>query len=194
MPIPTLQQFTENLEHTDILIDTCFLIDSLVSIKEDPYSSPYAELIKLLRSQGNAFYTILPVEIEFLSGVDLLEYREQRNEFLVDLIEARLPIDKILLEKINEITMLYRKDGKSLSPTDFMLGAALMHYPNLRLLTRDHGDFPVKLFERERVIVLQHPRSGIDTYALFKYSESKGKEIMNQLLKIHEKKVSTTDS
>lgn len=196
MGIPALSQCLVNLEHAHLLVDTCFLIDASRSMEQDRENSPYVELLRLFDEQGNTLVTIFPVSLEYLKGSDVLHERRIKKGYYDSLIKTTLPVDATIVQHADSLTQLYRSSGKNLSPTDFLLGATLMRYgatSKFYLLTRDHGDFPLKIFDRERVLVLEHPNAGIDTYALFAYSATKIANIERQLLEIDKKNTTSSN-
>lgn len=190
MSIPTVAHCLAGLERAHILVDTCFLIDASKSLEAHGARSPYAEVVKVLNAQHNTLVSIFPVSLEFFKGSDLLQERRTKKRYYDDLIQTTLPVDPAVVRNAETLTQLYRTAGKSLSPTDFLLGGTLMKYglgSSFYLLTRDHGDFPLKIFNRDRVIVLAHEHAGVDAYGLFSYAPDKITAIEQQLLAIDKK-------
>lgn len=185
---PTLQSCLGELSHSHIIIDTNFLIDASISMVRVGEESPYREMIQELKSKNCVFVTFFPVELEFYKGSDLLRDRYRKEDFFRDTVDVLLPVDESLLSEARTMTMVYRSAGSRLSITDYVLAAGLMKYgkgsSNVLLLTKDHGDFPLSIFDRFSVIPLQHETAGVDLYALFTYSENKVMAIQKQLLKI----------
>jgi predicted nucleic acid-binding protein len=189
MPTPSITQCVEGINRANILLDTNFLIDSLRSINNNPEDSPYLEFITEIKEANNTLVSIPPVALEFLKGSNILSDRQVKKNFYDDLVAATLPLDNNVIENADLLTQLYRNKGKDISSTDFFVGGTAMKYfnSNFYLLTRDHDDFPVRIFDRERAIIFQHPKGGVDVYGLFKYSDKKGPGIQEELAKIAEK-------
>jgi|GEM_PF-6606894 len=189
MNIPSLDHCLDGLERSHILFDTNFLIDAIRSINREESHSPYIAFTKSLKEKEITRTTIQPVTLEFFKGTDLLIERRKKKETLDELIDVILPLDTQVFELSDELVQLYRTSGKNIDVTDFLIGATLMKYrtSNFYLLSRDHDDFPVKIFDRERVIVLQEPRGGVYSYGLFKFSSNKAEEIQNSLLEVDQR-------
>ncbi len=187
MSIPTIDQCIEGTERKHILLDTCFFCDCLLSVERN--EEEFIELVKKFKERNNILVTIYPVALEFFRGSDLLSDFRKKKKFYDNLIDTTLHIDQNILNEAYTLTMLYRNKSKDVSPTDLMLGATLKKYSHagILLLTRDHSDFPVKIFDRQAVIPMQHTNGGIDTFALFKYSTDKEAEIYKNLLRADKK-------
>jgi len=167
-------------------VDTCFIIDASLSTEQG--ETIYAELRRILQEENNHLLSVYPVALEYLKGTNLISEFQSKKAFLDDLVETWLPVDVTTIEKAYDLAQIYRRFGKDVSSTDFVLGATLARYPNTYLLTKDHDDFPVRIFDRVSVLPMQHKNGGVDTYGLFKYSEDKAGGISKELLKIHKKK------
>lgn len=177
MRAPTLEHCIEGLERSHVIFDANYLIDAFRSIGgTNGNSSPFLEFNELLKTHGITRSTIYPALIEvYKASSQLDEWRDKKN-ILDTLLDSTLPITEATLKGTDLMMQLYRSDGKRLSPTDFFLAGTLAQYhnnPNLYILTRDHDDFIMKVFDRERVIVLHEEKGGIYPYALIKYSAEK---------------------
>jgi hypothetical protein len=95
-----------------------------------------------------------------------------------------LPTDINIIENTQKLALIYRKFGKDISSTDFILGAALKKYVSsgVLLLTRDHGDFPIKIFDRDCIVPIESVESGVHTYLMLRYSLDKEYKIYEKLL------------
>jgi len=104
-------------------------------------------------------------------------------------VEATLPIEPQIIENAFLLVQAYRDKGKDVSATDFLLGATLMKYKhsNMFLFTKDHSDFINTLFDRTFYFITEHEYS-VQVYAFYKFSEIKYSKVMNNLLKIEERK------
>lgn len=186
MSFPNLDQCLVGIKNKHILIDTCFLIDSLRSVKEK--ECIFDNLISVLKKNNNILVSVFAVQLEFYKGVEIIaDYTDKKN-YYDSIIDYTLPTTPEDIKNAIKMTLLYRMQGKSVSSTDFLLAATLKKYKNnIFLLTNDHGDFPMKIFDRYSAIPLAKEFGNVITYGLFQYSEDKVLKIKNNLLKINRK-------
>lgn len=151
------------LKDKHILLDTNILIDSLT--KPRLFKSFFNEL----RENGVTITSIDPVAIEFLQGASDKKRYGEKKEILSQIIDAFIPINKDIFNNVYKLIEAYGIDGKGTDMTDFLLGAALVQYPErLFLFTKNTGDFPLSVFNLVSVINFPTIKS-IQTYGIYKY-------------------------
>ncbi|HLB32298.1 MAG TPA: PIN domain-containing protein [Patescibacteria group bacterium] len=188
MSTPEIEPCIADVDRKHILLDTCFIIECLRSNRNQ--ETVYNDFIVALNNRHNTLAITDPVRFEFFKGCDTLLDRREKEALLASLNTYTIPTDVRVIEKADKLVSLYRREGKDIQITDIFLGATLIRYPQLLLLTSNHNDFPVKIFDRKAVIPLQLERGGIDVYGLYGYSETKDTRIMATLLDIEEKRKS----
>ncbi len=77
-------------------------------------------------------------------------------------------VEKLLFDLIDE----YGGDLDGVSVTDLYLAASLKRYKNLYLLTRNHLDFPERIFSRELLYNFELPKN-VYTYSFYRYKSKK---------------------
>ncbi len=153
----------EFLTNGSILIDTCFLIDSGL------WSGRFASFIEILNEKKVAKLSISLVRSEFVMATSKTSY-DQKLRYFETLIDGLLPIDSSVELLTNDLIAEYSQDIKGVSPVDLYLGGMIKRYKLLYLLTKNHSDFPERLFTRKALINFELPKA-IWTYALYQYKE-----------------------
>lgn len=162
LPQDTLSVIKQN---THIFIDTCILLD-FASFKKD--KAEFLEKLSLFTKKGGVFVTIIPVAVEFLLG-STVEDLEVKKKYLNRLIEVILPIRSIKEEIIQQLIVEYGRYARgNVSYVDLCLGAAVKQFPNSLVLTRNHKDFPLKIFDCKAVFVV-HLNREARTYCFYGY-------------------------
>lgn len=155
MNIPT------SLNNSTILLDTNFFIDAFSKPKD------FGELISSLKSSNVVLVCSGIVKFEFTRSKNF-DVFQKKIKYFDNLVENLLPIDRKTEELIFEVMSEYQDAIIGVSVTDVILAAFLKRYRKLRLLTRDHGDFPTSVFKREEIFNIQSTRD-IKTYAVYSY-------------------------
>jgi predicted nucleic acid-binding protein len=138
-------------------------------------STEFGKFINQLRENRITLVTIDAVRFEFLKGAPNLQKYKEKEELIERIVDAYLPIQKDILDNADKLLQLYKEDGKSLSITDLLLGATLMHYKtNLFLLTKNTTDFPSNIFTLSTHINLLY-RKGLHVYGVYQYLNSNWK-------------------
>lgn len=184
---PTQKQCLQDIHSTEFIVDTTFLIDASKSLLFEKEASPYKEFLSLLVEKNIKLVTVQPVMTEFFKGANLLSDWRKKRDFFEEIIYWTLPLDPDIQTNIYRLTPLYRDKGSSVSFTDFTLGASSMKYRNAYILTRDHGDFTTKIFDRITVVPFQHNEGTVDLYGLFRASDMKIAKVQAELLEIDKK-------
>lgn len=177
-----LQRLRPNIQLKHLLVDTNFLIDV--------YKNPtvFEEILSFFLEEKIVLATIFPVVAEFLRGISILKDYRKKKEYLDSIIQITLPIGpKIQEDILRGIIPAYREKGGLLSITDFLLAGVLMYYKNspLILLTRNHRDFPTTIFDRIDVLPVEYEYE-IQTFGFYRFSDSKFKKVLEDLIKIDE--------
>jgi predicted nucleic acid-binding protein len=150
-----------SLNNSTVLLDTNFFIDA--------FSRPenFGELIFSLKKAGVALVSSSIVKFEFVRSKDQ-DVVQKKIRYFDELVENLLPIDRKTEDLIIEVMKEYKGFIIGVSPADIILAAFLKRYYKLRLLTRDHNDFPSSIFHREELFNIQLVRD-VKTYAVYSY-------------------------
>lgn len=95
----------------------------------------------------------------------------QKADYFAHIIEAVLPIDPEISKLIQPTIEEYSKDTDGLELTDIFLACFIKRYKSLYLLTRNHKDFPTRIFTRSNIFSIEDDRD-IRTYALYQYKQT----------------------
>ena len=165
--LPT--DFLEIIKDKGLLLDTNFFIDAFLNSVE------FGAFIKQLKDANVTLISLDVVKIEFLKGaVNTPKYKE-KQEYFEQIIQICLPLPKNIFDNAYKLLQLYKEDGKPLSITDLLLGAALINYQtNLFLLTKNTTDFPSNIFTLSTHINLLY-RKGLHVYGVYQYVNSNWK-------------------
>ena len=124
-----------------IVLDTNFLIDFYS--KEDRFAIYFDKL----RSKNNTIVTIDLVKTEFIrtKNKDVLE---KKVNFFNKVVEDLLPLDQETLKLIQPTMEKYGNDMDGMEIVDIYLACVIQRYSTVYLLTKNHSDFPCRLFDR----------------------------------------------
>jgi len=155
--------FFSNLKGVPLLLDTNVFIDAFLRPTE------FGKFMNQLRENRITLVTLDAVRMEFLKGAPNEQKYKEKKAFFEQMVDVYLPVRKDILDNADKLLQLYKEDGKSLSITDLLLGATLMHYKtNLFLLTKNTTDFPTNIFTLVTYVNLLY-RKGIHTYGVYQY-------------------------
>lgn len=152
-----------------ILIDTNFLIDSF----SDQIS--YLDFFKKIKEQNRTIVSIDLVKCEFIRSQNK-QIVENKVDYFNQFVETILPFDQKISQILQSIIEEYAEDGIGVSVVDFYLACFIKRYQKLYLLTRNHKDFPTRIFQRSCIFSIGL-RKDIKTYALYQYSPKEKKLI-----------------
>lgn len=151
------ERLCEKLGKARLLLDTSALIEA--SNVED-----FCSFLMRLSDNGLLLMTIPEVVDEFTrAAVDLRQY-ERYKTMLVDLgvvvwSDRVVDFEAVGLEKFFFVYNQAARDGKKLpSCTDYKLCQRLFLVDGLKLLSGNHRDIPVSIFDREDLITIDHGR------------------------------------
>ena len=158
--------------NSTILIDSNFLIDYFSS------ENKYLKFLTQVKRDNCTLVSIDLVKAEFIrtKHQDILK---QKAALFNQIIEAILPIDQSTINLIQPTIEEYGFDSEGVSVVDFYLACCLKRYKGLYLLTRNHKDFPVRIFSRSYLFSIELPKD-IRTYALYSY-KTESDEIIEEL-------------
>jgi hypothetical protein len=149
-----------SLKRSTVLVDACFFIDA--------YSKPeeFADFIHSLKAADVSLVSLVSVKIEFIRSKtrDVVQRKKAYYEQIIEMTLPTRDVDALVPEIVDE----YRQSTEGVSVTDFYLAACLKKYRRLLLLTRNHVDFPTKIFARSYIFPIETERD-IRTYALYEY-------------------------
>ena len=155
-------EWPQFLEHSTVLIDTIFFIDSFTSKNRKAYEV----FIKDLKDKSVALVSPSLVKFEFIRSrtIDVVKEKEKHFYHFVDLV---LPYDRRLEDLVLPAIEEYKQYMEGLPLTDLILATYLKRYVGLYLLTRDHADFPTSIFTREYIFNIKDFKEKI--YAIYSY-------------------------
>jgi predicted nucleic acid-binding protein len=148
-----------------ILVDTNFFIDLF------SHQTKYRELLSEFESKEIVLVSCDFVKCEFIRTKDKQKL-EEKTKLFNETISTLLPLDIKISELLVPIMAEYSTDLDGIELTDLFLGAFIKRYPGLYLLTRNHKDFPTRIFTRSHVFSIEHDRD-VKTYALYQYKKDK---------------------
>lgn len=166
MKIYNSTDFLDQCKNKTIFLDTNVLI-GLVSIP------PLEEFIISLKTQGNSLLTIPAVFFEFVRGADSISKFKKRSEIFDPsvLIDAIYPIERHF-EEMKEYILIFQKIAPKMSFSDFLLALCLAKFSDAYLLTENHLDFPVAIFDRKNVFTVDSDKQ-LRNYGLYQLSSEK---------------------
>ncbi len=163
MEIIVPPEFYSTVNNCHLLLDTNVFIDASIN------PTTFGVFFDQLRKQNVTLVTIDPVVLEFIKGSQNAEKYNQKLEYINSIIDTCLPLPKEVFELAKKLAEDYQEEGKSVSITDFLLGASLAHYPkNLLLISKNTNDFPTDIFHLKSHINLIK-RKSIQSYGVYTY-------------------------
>lgn len=159
----------KNSDFLSVTRDRHILLDTTVFI--DASSSPvkFANIFNELKGNGCVLVTLECVLTEFIKGGSDEKKLAEKRQYVEDIVDAFLPITREVTQNATKLAELYKEDGKKVSVTDFFLGAVIMQYKKMLLMTCNITDFPTNIFNLETFITLVH-RKAIETCGLYSFS------------------------
>lgn len=160
-------------EYSWILIDTNFLID---------FYSKQTNYVKIIEEFRHANCTLIStdfVKTEFIRS-KTKEVLNAKTEFFDKLIESTLPIDQEVIKLIKPTLEKYGQDCDHLSLTDIYLAVFIQRYSKVYLLTRNHADFPTRLFSRKYIFNIESEKD-VKAYALYQYKSPEATKIETEI-------------
>lgn len=145
-------------------------VDTNIFISVLNFPEEMGQLFKELKSADCSLITIPQVLFEFTRGSDNLDLFNKRQKFIQDLASI-YPIERHFEEERAAVIVLQRILGSS-SYTDFLLSLALCKFSDSYVISENHKDFPLQIFNREFVITVDTDKE-IRNYGLYKLSQEK---------------------
>lgn len=159
--VPT--EFYSTVNNCHLLLDTNVFIDASIS------PTIFGAFFDQLRKHNVTLVSIDPVILEFIKGSQNTDKYSQKLEYINSIIDTCLPLPKEIFEITKKLAADYKEEGKSVSITDFLLGACLAHYShNLLLISKNTNDFPTNIFQLKSHINLIK-RKSIQSYGVYTY-------------------------
>lgn len=160
------------IKNSDFLLATkgChILLDTTVFIDASGNPVLFANLFNELKDNGCVLVTIPCILTEFIKGgSDNVKLKEKR-QYIENIVDAFLPITPDIVENTIKLAEFYKEDGKKVSITDFLLGASIMQYPRMLLMTSNITDFPTNIFKLETFLTFIY-RRGVETCGFYRFS------------------------
>lgn len=159
-----------------IVIDTNFLIDFYSK------QQAYAQVVRELKNRGNSIVSVEHVRCEFIRS-KTKDVVKSKSEFFSQLIESLLPLDQEVYKLVQPTIEAYGEDIEKVSITDLFLACTIQRYSKVHLLTRNHSDFPTKLFSRSHIFTVESEKD-VKAYALYQYKQPSTSEIKTEINEI----------
>lgn len=164
---------SELITKKHVFVDTCLLFDLCIIKNENFKRKAIADLL----SKDIVLVTTSPVKTEFLLGSDYSDL-VKKQKYLASLIKAEIPV-RVVEDKFGPLIEQYGKYARGeVSYVDLSLGAAVKHFLNTLLVTRNYNDFPLKIFDCVGIWAL-HLEKEIRTYCF--YSDKTQKKDVSDL-------------
>lgn len=154
-----------------IFFDNCVLLD--IGILRENDRKEIFDKLDLLLANGCVFGSVYPIYSEFCISFkesDLLK----KKAFFEKIIEFTIPIRAIKTDIFDELIVEYSKYSRKTKPSfaDLCLAAAIKQFPQSLLLTRNHSDFPLSLFNCLGAFLIHHDKE-IRAYGFYEYGPFK---------------------
>jgi len=166
----------KKFEGKHLLMDT----NLLISISKHSESDFFNDFLKELESFKIKSVIDETIVFEFTRGSKTPRQLEDKNKFIEFLLGGEkwsLPIKTDVLENAKKLAILYNTRGKNLSTqisfVDCLIGAQLMKYKdNMYLATIDNNDYPLFIFNREKVVTIDTGKEIINI-GIYSFNEEK---------------------
>lgn len=168
------QLIQAKLEKKFVLLDTNILIGASTNY------SAYQPLFELLEETECAPAHFSFIEFEFVRGAYESENMKKRRMFFqqIQSFPMGVPADEIITSAIAIANVYAGKNHNTASFIDCCVAAFLKrHSASLFLLTEDHKDFPLFLFDRIHVMPIDTGKD-IHTPAFYEYNDDKASKLL----------------
>lgn len=163
MKIVIPQELFPTLKNSYLLLDTNVFIDAFHNPSE------FGRLLNGLKDNGVTLVTIDIVLIEFVRGSSEPKKLEEKKDYLDKLIDAILPVDKIIIDHTIDLLKRYKIEAKDVSIVDLLLGGMLVKYSGrMFLMTKDIKDFPTNIYSLETYLNIVG-RKAIHNYGIYRF-------------------------
>jgi len=159
-------------ENGTILLDTNFFLDLFEHEKH------YKQFFDVASDMKVSLVSCDLVRGEFVRTKDK-DKLLAKNE-LFSRIVSILPMDKQISELLVPTLSDYGHDIEGVSIADIILACFIKRYSGLYLLTRNHKDFPTRIFDRSGVFSIEHEKD-VKTYALYQYRADNKKLVVEEM-------------
>lgn len=141
----TQEELTQRIKGKHILLDTGVIIRAF------EFFQKFEDFFRLLGST-NCIPVYFPlIEFEFIRGAHILEHRQKREEFLKSVSGVNMPFrtEQIMSDAIRIANCYAARKINNPSVVDCCIAAYIKQFSaNLLLVTLNHKDFPLFLFDR----------------------------------------------
>lgn len=169
------------LDHKFVIFDTNILLKAL------DHFEAFKELLDFFKEKNCRGVRNPLIEFEFLNGSFTPVHLEERLKFLEIVVPTSLPLnDQIIKEAVN-IARIYAHQkiaNKQIYLVDSCIAAYLKQFHNnLFLVTLNHRDFPVVLFDRIQCLIIEDD-SEVFAPAIYRFSLNKWDSLWTKLEKV----------
>lgn len=155
----------KDLPKKHLLIDTNFLIDAA------KYLTQFNELLKTFKDCGFTLVSIQSTLIEFAKGSKSIEDYSKKIQYYNSIIDTVLPLEKQIIDNVENITRVLLKKGGQLSYADcLLLGTTMKYKESLYLLTRDRSDVPISIFSVIASLLIETQDNNC-IFSIYEYNE-----------------------
>lgn len=182
-----------NLLHTpqlaDALSNSTVIIDSTALINASK-SDEFLELLSSCVAKGCSFMTISAVVHEFTRGAKDTTQLDSQLQFINGLSIAVVPRVEDMAKTDENKTFLFAynnaatgnrgEKGPSYADSLLCLLAYKYRHSGVKLLTANHRDIPLSMFDRDELITMSISGE-LRTEAMYSFSESKYSKVLDRL-------------
>lgn len=172
------------MEIKTIIKNKYIILDTNILIKALENFSAFESLFIFLKNVDCAIVDFPLIRFEFTRNIFLPGHRESRERFLDILSPSPLPFKEKLIEDSLEIARIYAHQGVQkgqISLVDCCIAAYLKQYKeNLFLITLNHKDFPVILFDRLFIFPIDGDND-VFAPAFYKFNDKKWSSLRKKL-------------
>lgn len=169
------------------LANRCILLDTSALI-EASNSEDFVEFLFKMFDNGVQFATIQDAVDEFTRTALSVEQYEKYKKMLADLDIVVLSERSVNFgaEDLDRFFFVFNqtaRDGRKLpSCTDYNLCRRVFLTQGLRLMSGNHRDIPLMIFDREDLITIEHGRE-LHVEALYAFNPSKYEDVVKRYYK-----------
>jgi len=136
------------------LTDKTIYLDTNTFITALNYPNEFGDLLSQLEKNNCKFGTIFPVVVEFTRGSENIDAYNKRLDFVKEMTGGYIyPIERNFSE-MTEFIVVMQRIKSAMSYTDLLLLSCLKKFPQIYLLTQNHKDVPLEIFDRKYIITL----------------------------------------
>lgn len=166
MQIQVLHPGNDIPNGSHLALDTCVFFDAY------KFPEKFQDFFSLLKDKKITLTSTKLVYFEFSRGFDTLREFRKAEEGFNTIVDFVYPI-RNLEDQMEQIKLIYRKEGKDVDVSDMSLAALLLRYRSgFYVMTRNYKHFLTELFDVQTYIPILRTND-VQTYCCYKFSEAK---------------------